>query len=42
MFRTLASAEIFPGGSNVDISLIIFQVAKDAMQMDFHKTLYPV
>jgi len=35
-----ASAEIFPGGGNVDISLVLFQVADDRMQMDFHKTLY--
>jgi len=27
------------GGGNVDISLIIFQVANDATQMDLHKTL---
>jgi len=31
----------FSGGGNVDISLILFHVAKDAMQMDFHKTIYP-
>jgi len=36
-----ASAEIFPGGGNVDISLILFQVVKHVMQMDLHKTLYP-
>jgi len=27
---------------NVDISLVLFQVANDAMQMDLHKTLYPL
>jgi len=31
----------FSRGGNVDISLILFQVADDAMQMDFHKKLYP-
>jgi len=39
--RPRASAEIFPGGGNVDISVILFQVAEDAMQMDLHTTLYP-
>jgi len=39
--RAWASAEHFPGAGNVDISLILFQVANDAMQMDLHKTLYP-
>ena len=34
------SAEIFPCGGTVDILLIFFQVAKDAMQMDLHKTLH--
>jgi len=32
--------KFFQGG-NVDISLVLFQVAIDAMQMDFHETLYP-
>ena len=39
--RTLlswASAEIFPGRGNVDISLILFQVAHDVTQMGIHKT----
>jgi len=31
----------FSGGCNVDILLILIQVANDAMQMDLHKTLYP-
>jgi len=31
----------FSRGGTVDISLILFQVANDAMQMDLHKTLYP-
>jgi len=31
----------FCRGGNVNISLVLFQVANDAMQMDFHKTLYP-
>jgi len=31
----------FQGGCNVDISLILFQIANDAMQMDLHKMLYP-
>jgi len=35
-----ASAEIFPGGGKVDISLILFQVANDSVQMDLRKTLY--
>ena len=39
--RPWASAENFPGAGNVGISLILFQVANDAMQMDFHKTLSP-
>jgi len=28
-------------GCNVDISLILFKVANDAIQMGLHKTLYP-
>ena len=36
-----ASAEIFPGGGNVDISRILFEIANDVMQMDLHKMLYP-
>ena len=35
------SAEIFPGWDNVQILLILFQVADDTMQMGVHKTLYP-
>jgi len=31
----------FSRRGNVDISLILFQVVKDAMQIDLHKTLYP-
>jgi len=31
----------FSTGSNADISLILFQVANDAMQMYLQKTLYP-
>jgi len=31
----------FSRGVNVDISLSLFQVANDAMQMDLHKTPYP-
>jgi len=31
----------FSSGDNVDISLILFQVEDDAMQMDLCKTLYP-
>jgi len=31
--------KFFQGG-NVDILLILFQVAKDVMQMDLHKKLY--
>jgi len=33
--------KFFQGGGNVDISLIFFQIANDAMQMDLHKMLYP-
>ena len=29
------------GGGNVDISLILFQIANDAMEMDIYKMLYP-
>jgi len=29
------------GGGNVEILLILFQVADDAMHADVHKTLYP-
>jgi len=36
-----ASAEIFPGRDNVDISLILFQVANDAMQINLHEMIYP-
>jgi len=37
-----ASAEkIFQGGGKVDMLLIFFQIADDAMWIDFHKTLYP-
>ena len=32
-----ASAEIFPEGGNVDVSLILFQVTNDAMQRTFTK-----
>jgi len=31
----------FLGGGNVDILLLLIQVANEAMQMDLHKTLYP-
>jgi len=31
----------FSRGDNADVLLILFQVAKDAAQMDVHKTLYP-
>jgi len=41
LFYPWAPAEILPGRGNVDISLIFFQIANDAMQMDLHKTLYP-
>ena len=36
----LASADIFPGGDNIEILLYPFQVADDAIQMDVQKTLY--
>jgi len=29
-------------GGNVDVSLILFQIAKHVMQMALHKTLYPL
>jgi len=37
-----AFAEINRGGGNIGILLIIFQVVNDAVQMDLHKTLYPL
>jgi len=33
--------KVFQGGGNVYISLILFQVANDAMKIDLHKTSYP-
>jgi len=37
--RPWASAEIFPGGGATLTFCLYFQVADDAMQTDFHKTL---
>jgi len=39
MGSTMGLRRNFSRGSNVDISLILFQVANDAMQMDLQKTL---
>ena len=38
---TMGVRRKFAKEGNVDISLVLFQVANDATQMDLHETLYP-